>query len=173
MRPTIFGKRRREALAREFDYTRLSERPAKGGQKVYSLLRQALDGTGKVAIATFVMRGRQHLSAVIPQDDFLMLNTLRFANDVLPPSIKTTGKASVTATELAMAKQLVEGMSGPFKPEQFKDTYRADLLRKVKEKIKKRQIHSLESEPEVAPKRPKAQVIENKDHHAKSIHHWN
>lgn len=134
--------------------------PAKGGQKVYSLLRQALEATGKLAIATFVMRGRQHLSVVIPQDDFLMLNTLRFANDVLPPAIKKTGKASVSPAELAMAKQLVEEMSGPFKPEQFKNTYRADLLRKVKEKIKKRQIHSLESELEAAPARPKAQVID-------------
>jgi DNA end-binding protein Ku len=106
------------------------------------------------------MRGRQHLCVVSPQKNFLMLNTLRFANEVLPPAIKDTGSAAVSAAELAMAKQLVEGMSGAFKPEQFKDTYRADLLRKVKEKIKKKQTHSLEGEPDASTPRPKAQVID-------------
>ena len=119
-----------------------------------------MQATEKVAVATFVMRGRQHLSVVSPQDNFLMLNTLRFANEVLPPVIKETGKASVSAAELAMATQLVDGMSGAFRPEQFKDTYRADLLRKVKEKIKKKQTHSLESDSDPTSSRPKAQVID-------------
>lgn len=78
-----------------------------------------------------------------------MLLTLRFANEVLSPvSVKETssaGPSTVSAAELNMAKQLVEGMSGPFKPQEFKDTYRVDLLRRINEKIKKRQTHSLET----------------------------
>lgn len=139
--------------------------PAKGGQKVYSLLRKALQATEKVAVATFVMRGRQHLCVVAPSDTALMLLTLRFADEVLPPAAAKNAaaaakSASVSAAELTMARQLVEGMSGPFKPTQFKDTYRADLLRRVKEKVKKKQIHSLETQDLPAAERPKAQVID-------------
>jgi DNA end-binding protein Ku len=139
--------------------------PSKGGQKVYSLLRRALQATKKVAVATFVMRGRQHLCVVAPDEDMLVLLTLRFANEVLPAvSIDNdagAGKsASISAEELTMAKRLVEGMSGPFKPNQFKDTYRDDLLQRVKEKIKKKQTHSLEAEELPESDRPKAQVID-------------
>jgi DNA end-binding protein Ku len=136
--------------------------PSKGGQKVYSLLRRALQATKKVAVATFVMRGRQHLCVVAPNDDTLVLLTLRFPNEVLPPvSDEAAGKsASISAAELTMAKQLVEGMSGPFKPNQFKDTYRDELLQRVKEKIKKKQTHSLEAEKLPESDRPKAQVID-------------
>jgi DNA end-binding protein Ku len=139
--------------------------PSKGGQKVYSLLRQALQKTKKVAVASFVMRGRQHLCAVAPSGDTLMLITLRFAGEVLAPetvkSAATSSKAAaITAAELAMAQKLVAGMSGPFKPESFKDTYKADLMRRVQEKIKKKQTHSLTAETPEAQERPKAQVID-------------
>jgi DNA end-binding protein Ku len=139
--------------------------PAKGGAKVYSLLRQALQKTAKVAVATFVMRGRQHLCVVTPNGNTLMLVTLRFAGEVLAPaavkSSAESGKsAAITAAELAMAQKLVAGMSSRFKPESFKDTYRADLMRRVQEKIKKKQTHSLSTETSDAPERPKAQVID-------------
>lgn len=135
----------------------------KGGQKVYGLLRQALHATGKVALATFVMRGRQHLCVVAPNDKSLMLLTLRFADDMLPPAAATAadGVASkVSAAELAMAKQLIQGMSGRFNPAHFKDTYRADLKRRIKEKIRTKQTHSIEPEPGAVRNRPKAQVID-------------
>jgi DNA end-binding protein Ku len=139
--------------------------PAKGGQKVYSLLRQALQKTKKVAVATFVMRGRQHLCVVAPQGDTLMLMTLRFAGEVLPPiSVKeaaaSSKSAGITSAELAMAQKLVAGMSARFKPEAFKDTYKADLMRRVQEKIKKKQTHSLAADETEPQERPKAQVID-------------
>jgi DNA end-binding protein Ku len=138
--------------------------PKKGGEKVYSLLRQALHSAQKVAVATFVMRERQHLCAVVPNDDVLMLLTLRYANEVLPPTrLKNAAagaKASVSAAELSMARKLVDEMSGGFEPTRFKDTYRADLLRRVQEKIRKKQWHSLEMDTSVEPERPKAQVID-------------
>ena len=56
--------------------------PQKGGEKVYALLREALKRTGKVAIANVVVRTRQHLAVVLPEDDILMLNTLRFADEI-------------------------------------------------------------------------------------------
>lgn len=140
-------------------------RPQKGGFKVYSLLRQALESTGKVAVAAIVMRGRQHLCAIVPNKEALMLLTLRFADEVLPPlpvqSAAESGKdVKLTTAEIAMAKKLIEQMSGPFRPAAFKDTYRADLLRRVREKIRTKQTHSLDAEPPAAAERPKAQVID-------------
>ena len=135
----------------------------KGGEKPYALLRRVLDESNKVAVAHIVMHGRQHLCVVAPNDQFLMLLTLRFAGEILPPATarSAAGKApTVSAAELAMAKQVVAGMSGPFNPAQFKDTYKSDLLRRIKEKIKKKQTHSVDAEePEQAP-RPKVEVID-------------
>jgi DNA end-binding protein Ku len=138
--------------------------PKKGGEKVYSLLRQALQSSGKVAVATFVMRGRQHLCVLAPNQDVLMLLTLRFTQEILPPvEIKgagASGKISVSSAELSMAKKLIEQMSGAFNPAAFEDTYRADLMRRVQEKIRKKQTHSLDAEPAAEAERPKAQVID-------------
>jgi DNA end-binding protein Ku len=139
--------------------------PQKGGQKVYALLRQSLEATKKVAVGTFVMRGRQHLCVIAPNEHVLMLLTLRFADEVLPPaqvkSAAEAGNSSKASTaELSMAKQLINQMSGPFRPTAFKDTYRADLMRRIHEKIRKKQMHSLTVEEPETSGRPKAQVID-------------
>lgn len=138
--------------------------PQKGGQKVYSLLRQALQSTGKAAVGTFVMRGRQHLCVVVPNGETLMLVTLRFANEVLAPAqvkvaVESGKDKKATPAEVAMARKLVEQMSGPFRPEAFKDTYRADLMRRIQEKIRSKQTHALTEESAPA-ERPTAQVID-------------
>jgi DNA end-binding protein Ku len=138
--------------------------PQKGGQKVYSLLRQALQSTHKAAVGTFVMRGRQHLCVIVPNGEVLMLVTLRFASEVLAPAqvkaaVESGKDKKATAAEVAMARKLVEQMSGPFTPEAFKDTYRADLMRRIREKIRSKQIHALTTESAPA-ERPKAQVID-------------
>jgi DNA end-binding protein Ku len=130
----------------------------KAGAKVYSLLRQALSATGKVALGTFVLHQRQHLCVVAPSGSTLMLLTLRFADEILPVSDKAP-ETRVSATELSMAKQLIEQMSGKFVPEHFKDTYRSDLKHRVQEKIRRKQTHSLDVEMPVAHATPKAEVI--------------
>jgi DNA end-binding protein Ku len=133
--------------------------PTKGGDKVYTLLRQALEATHKVAVATFVMHQRQHLCAIAPQGASLMLLTLRFADEVLPAS-DTIPSAKISPAELAMAKQLVQSMEGDFTASKFKDTYRADLKRRVQEKIRNKETHSLDVEEPASERRPKAQVID-------------
>ncbi len=135
----------------------------KGGAKPYALLRKVLDESNKVAVAHFVMRGRQHLCVVAPNNQHLMLLTLRFAGEILPPASARTAKVkapAVSAAELAMAKQVVAGMSGPFNPAQFKDTYKSDLLRRIKEKIKRKQTHSVDTEEPAETPRHKAEVID-------------
>jgi DNA end-binding protein Ku len=133
--------------------------PAKGGDKVYSLLRQALDATNKVAIATFVMHQRQHLCAIAPQGTSLMLLTLRFADEVLSETERKP-TAKISAAELTMAKQLVQSMEGKFVADKFKDTFRADLKRRVQEKIRNKETHSLDVEVPTSDERPKARVID-------------
>jgi DNA end-binding protein Ku len=138
--------------------------PQKGGQKVYSLLCQALQSTKKAAVGTFVMRGRQHLCVIVPEGELLMLVTLRFANEVLAPAqvkvaVESGKDKKATPAEVAMARKLVEQMSGRFEPEAFRDTYRADLMRRIQEKIRSKQTHAL-TEESASGERPTAQVID-------------
>jgi len=121
--------------------------PAKGGGKVYALLREALARTQKAAVATFVMRSRQHVAVISPHDRALVLNTLRFAEEIrepkdleLPAASKSAG---LTAAELSMAERLVNEMTGPWNPEQYNDTYRDDLMKRIQEKVRKKQMHHL------------------------------
>ena len=147
--------------------------PAKGGQKVYALLKEALSSTKKVAVATFVLRGRQHLCVVAAMSEALMLMTLRFADEVLPPAaaarLPNAKTAALTSAEIDMARRLVQQMSGPWEPGAFKDTYREDLMRTIHDKIRKKQWHSpAVDEEELAP-RPTAQVIDLMDALNKSL----
>ena len=115
--------------------------PDKRGEKGYALLRETLTKTGKAAIATVVIRTRQYIAAVIPWNEMMVLNTLRYANELRPTkelqiptnSLKTPG---VTSRELEMATKLVEEMSERWKPAQYKDTYREDLMRLINKRIK-------------------------------------
>jgi DNA end-binding protein Ku len=136
--------------------------PGKGGAKVYALLRDALKKSKRAAIATFVMRGRQHLAMLHPLDDALMLNTLRFEEEIRSASdLDLPGKSSgVTSKELAMAERLIEDMSGEWNPSAFKDTYSRDLLARVKEKVKSRKTHELTPTEKTREPRQSAQVID-------------
>jgi DNA end-binding protein Ku len=139
--------------------------PAEGGEKTYVLLREAMRHTSKVAIGSFVSRGRQHFCAIVVRDRALMLNTLRFAEELVPaqdlelPPVDARS-AKVSKQEVAMARRLVEEMSDAWKPEQFKDTYRRDLMRRIQEKIRKGQTHELTPATEPEDQRPTAEVID-------------
>jgi DNA end-binding protein Ku len=148
--------------------------PGKGGQKVYALLRETLHSSRKVAVATFVMRGRQHLCLVAPHGRALMLLTLRFAEELLSPEnlalpAASTKTEKLSAAELNMARKLVDEMTSDWKPAAFKDTYRADLMRRIQEKIKKKQTRVLVAEESIQDERPKAQVIDLMDALRKSL----
>ena len=122
--------------------------PAKGGEKVYALLRETLRKANKVGIASVVMRTKQHLCALVCIGDAIVLNTLRFADEIratddldLPGS--TLKAAGITDKELKMALSLVEGMSEAWEPEQYHDSYREDVLALVKKKIKAKQTKTI------------------------------
>lgn len=118
--------------------------PGKGGDKVYALLRETLRKAGKIGIATVVIRVKQHLAALVCVGDTIVLNTLRFADEIretdeLKIPTKDAKTATVSDKELKMAMALVEGMSEEWKPEQYHDTYREDVLALVEKKVKAKQ----------------------------------
>src|ERR1700729_2219766 len=120
--------------------------PTKGGEKGYALLRETLLRTAKVAVGGVVIRGRQHFGVIGADKRVLLFNTLRFAAelrslgelDVATPNSKS---ANVAPREIAMAEKLLEEMSAPWKPGEYHDTYREDLMRRIQDKVPKRQIH--------------------------------
>lgn len=145
--------------------------PGKGGAKVYALLRDALKKSKKAAVATFVMRGRQHLAMLHPSDQALMLNTLRFEEEVRSADeLDLPGKsAGVSSKELAMAERLIDDMTGEWNPSELKDTYSRDLLARVKEKIRSRETHKLTPTAKTREPRQSAQVIDLMDVLKKSL----
>lgn len=122
--------------------------PAKGGEKVYALLRETLRKANKVGIASVVMRTRQHLCALVCVDDAIVLNTLRYADELRPTDDldlpgNTLQAAGISDKELRMALSLVDGMSEAWHPEQYHDSYREDVLALVKKKIKAKQTKTI------------------------------
>jgi DNA end-binding protein Ku len=139
--------------------------PQKGGQKVYALLREALRKTGKIAIATVVIRTRQHLAAVLPENDVLVVNTLRFADEIRTPQdigLEAPGsKAAGLATkEIAMAERLIEEMSGDWEPQKYHDRYREDLMKRIDEKVRNKETHTLTEAPKGGKPQKSAEVID-------------
>ena len=101
----------------------------------------------------------------MPTAGALTLITLRFADEILPaarPAAGNSKSAKPKDAEVAMARKLVDEMSAKWNPQQFHDTYREDLMRRIREKIKKNETHLLGTEPKKAP-RPKAEVIDLMD----------
>jgi DNA end-binding protein Ku len=112
--------------------------PGKHGDKGYALLREVLERTGKVALATVVVRTRQHIAALYPHENVLILNTLRYQSELrdakgldVPKDLRA---AKVQPNELKMAERLIEDMAIRWEPSKYHDTYRDDLLKLIEEK---------------------------------------
>jgi DNA end-binding protein Ku len=110
--------------------------PGKGADHAYVLLREALRRSKRVGVARFVLRNREHLALIRPERDVLLLNTLRFKSEIRDPEIKVPSGKSFRGRELDMALQLIEQQSGPFRPEQYRDTYTEELKEVIQEKAK-------------------------------------
>jgi DNA end-binding protein Ku len=112
--------------------------PAEGAEKPYRLLVRALDETGRVAIAKVVIRNKQHLAAVRPYEDVLLLETMYYSDEVRKPQALDgdLGKPRLQKAEVEMAKSLVENLSDTFEPEKYDDQYRKELLDLIKAKAK-------------------------------------
>jgi DNA end-binding protein Ku len=108
----------------------------RGADKAYVLLREALVKNNKIGIATVVIRARQHLAAIKPQKKGLMMELMRFPEELVDISeFKAPAESRVSKQELKMASKLVQSMTSRWKPEQYQDEYRRALERIIEEKI--------------------------------------
>jgi DNA end-binding protein Ku len=136
--------------------------PGKRGEKGYALLRETLKRTGKVGVAQVVIRNRQHLAVMMPIGDMLELITMRYADEVLGaedfdlPSMKA---AKVSDKEVQLAERLVEDMSEEWKPAQYHDSYRDDLMKRIKALATKGRTHLVEA-PAGEEEKGGAQIID-------------
>jgi DNA end-binding protein Ku len=112
--------------------------PDKATTKPYALLARAMEETGKVGIARFVMRSKQYLCAIRPKDGKLLLSTMVYADEVNNAGeikeFEAVESAELNEREVNMAKQLVESLSGEFTPERFSDTHREKVLELIERK---------------------------------------
>ncbi len=112
--------------------------PQKGGDKAYVLLRDALRDSGRIGIAKVVIKTRQHLAAIKPQEEGLMLELMHFASELRDVSEFARPKAAKLARkEMTMARSLIDSMTEKWDPEAYKDDYREALEAVIQEKVKR------------------------------------
>ncbi|MBS1880975.1 MAG: Ku protein [Actinobacteria bacterium] len=132
--------------------------PAAGAEKAYSLLAAAMEKSGKAAIARFVFRNKEHLSALRAAAGVLTLTTMRFADEVVPPSelddVLPQKQGKVAKKEQEMAERLIESLSTSFEPSSYRDEYREQLLALIESKAEGKEIVASEAEERAPTKAP-------------------
>lgn len=123
--------------------------PTKGGDKPYALLREAMRQSGVVGIGKVIIRRSQHLAGVRVVGQALVLELMRFANELVDIGEYTfPGSDMLRPQELDMATQLVENLAEPFDPARYTDDYRANLMKLIKAKMKGKKVAVAEPLPE-------------------------
>ncbi len=131
--------------------------PARGGERAYALLREALIQSGKVGIARIVFRDRESLASVRPRGDGLALETLRFAAELRDDSSlrhPSGESARISAQQLELAQLLIDRLSGPWDPAAYQDRYDEAVERMIERKLEGRPA------PEAPARAPPGQVID-------------
>jgi DNA end-binding protein Ku len=119
--------------------------PAKGGEKAYALLREAMRNSDGVGIGKIILRQKQHLAGIRVIGEALVLEIMRFANELVDPTSLAFPKGDVVrAQELRMAEQLVANLAEPFDPDKYTDEYRANLMKLIRAKMKGKKIRHVE-----------------------------
>src|SRR5205814_3136892 len=140
--------------------------PGARGQKVYALLRETLRESKRIAVAEVVIHTTQHLAAIVVNGRALMLNTLRYQDELadakgLDLPAEGLKAAGVSSKEVALAKRLIDDMTEHWNPGEFKDTYHDDLMARIKEKIKLGQTREITPPSKEEEREPRsAQVID-------------
>jgi DNA end-binding protein Ku len=116
--------------------------PEKSGAKAYSLLRDALKKSGKVGLGSFVLRSRESLVIIKPYSDILLLNKIRFQEEIRDTSEINVPKSSPTAAEVKMATQLIDQLTHEFDISRYKDSYSDKLMKLIKAKAKGKKLVS-------------------------------
>jgi DNA end-binding protein Ku len=131
--------------------------PDQGAEKAYALLVRAMQEERKVAIARFVLRNKEHLSAIRPMGDVLTMATMRFADEVVSPEqldgVVPEDDVKPEKREVEMAKRLIDSLATDFEPDKYKDEYREELLALIERKAKG---EAVVTQPTEEPKPTKA-----------------
>jgi DNA end-binding protein Ku len=125
--------------------------PGQDGEKVYTLLRKAMERSDLAAVAKFVMRDRQHLGCLRVREGVIMLERMHFADEIRTTEEIAPKEAKVEKQELDMAAQLIEQYTGSFEPEKFRDTYRDALCEIINAKRKGEVVRAPQVEEAEAP----------------------
>ncbi|HEY8937442.1 MAG TPA: Ku protein [Cyclobacteriaceae bacterium] len=108
--------------------------PQKGGDKAYVLLREALEKSGKAGFGSFVLRNKEHLCLIKPYEQVLVLNKIRFQEEIRDVKEITLPKSKLKSDEIKMALSLIDQLSDKFDISRYKDTYSSELLKHIKAK---------------------------------------
>lgn len=114
--------------------------PDKSGIRAYVLLRDALKKAGKVGLGSFVLRNRESLVLIKPHDKLLVLNKIRFDQEIRDPSEIKIPASTTKPSEMKMALALIKQLSGKFDISAYKDTYSEKLLKLIKQKSKGKKV---------------------------------
>src|SRR6184192_3468309 len=126
--------------------------PQKGGDKAYALLRDSLKESKRVGIAKVVIKTRQYLAGVKPEDSALVLELMHFADELADTGkLNVPKKTEVGKREMNMAKSLIDSMSSKWDPENYRDEYREALMEVIEEKVEAGG-KEIEEKPKRAPK---------------------
>lgn len=129
--------------------------PQKGAESAYVLLREALRRSKKVAVGSFVLRLKEHLGVIKPYQDVLVLNQLRYAEELASADeLNIPSKKQVKKTELDIAIKFIEQLTKPFKPDNYVDTYTEEMMQIINQKAK-----GLKVKAPRAAREPKTQDI--------------
>jgi DNA end-binding protein Ku len=132
--------------------------PDKGAEKAYALLVKAMEQAGKVAIARFVLRNKEHLAVIRPMGKVLTMATMRFADEVVKPEqldeLLAADDGKPQARELKMAQQLIDSLATDFDPDKYQDEYREELLGLIEKKAAGEEIVAPASEAPEPTKAP-------------------
>jgi DNA end-binding protein Ku len=125
--------------------------PQEGSERVYALLRRALEDAELAGIATFVMRDREHLGCIRMRAGVLTLEQMYFADEIRPADDLAPKSVKVDRRELEMAARLIESFSGSFDPERYRDQYRDAVAGIIKAKQKGEEVHAAPAEEPEEP----------------------
>lgn len=122
--------------------------PSEGAEKIYQLLVAALEKTKKVAVAKFVLRNREHLAIIKAEDGLIILNQLRFENEIRDKKmIPISKQKNIEKNELNTAIEIIDQMTKKFNPSKYKDTYSRDIEKMVKEKLSNKKMTTKSKAP--------------------------
>jgi DNA end-binding protein Ku len=124
--------------------------PSKGASKAYMILREALKKSGKVAVATFILRNREHMAVIKPYEDIIILNQMRYLTEIREVSrLELPAMQKNNVKEVDMAIKLIDQLTHHFNPKKFKDHYVEDLKEMIENKLKGKKLPKKTHEPKI------------------------